>query len=62
MPDQVNTRTRMNLSQNAKGLYQLEVTAEYDTPELTAEALGNAIELARKTCTEKSIKLVEPQG
>ena len=59
MPEATNSRTRMNLSQNSKGLFQLDVTSEYDTPERAAEELGKAIDLAKKTCTEKGIKLVD---
>ena len=54
----VAKRTRMNLSQTAKGLYQIEVTAEYETPELTAENLAKAIDLAKQVCAEKGLPMV----
>lgn len=52
-----NHRTRINLSQTAKGPYQLEVTAEYDTPEEALKALDAAFEGAKKLCEDKGIPL-----
>jgi hypothetical protein len=53
------TRVRMNLSQNAKGLVQFDITAEYPTPEEASEALGKAVDLARATCGAKGLKLAD---
>ncbi len=57
MPEQIG-RTRMNMSQTAKGTWQLDVTAEYPTPEETAENLGKAIDAARKVAESKGLTLV----
>lgn len=51
-------RTRMNLSQTAKGTWQIDVTAEYPTPEETAQNLGKAIDAARKVVQDKELTLV----
>lgn len=56
-----NSRTRINMSQTAKGLWQIDVTAEYDTPEQTASALSDAIERARGVAEEKGLQLVSDQ-
>ena len=45
--ESVNARTRINFKTLANGKIQPDITAEYDTPELTAEMLGKAIDLAR---------------
>lgn len=54
--DETNTRTRMNVSITAKGLAQWDVTAEYDTPELSAENLARAVDLVRKVIKDKGLK------
>ncbi|MCK9576270.1 MAG: hypothetical protein M0R51_10130 [Clostridia bacterium] len=54
-----NKRTRMNASLTAKGLVQWDITAEYDTPELTAEMLGKAIDLERKVIKDKGLEEVK---
>ena len=40
-------RCRMNLALSAKGYVQFDVTAEYESPEQTAENLAKAIEIGR---------------
>ena len=40
-----NTRTRIKLSQTAKGLVQWEISTEYDSPEKSREMLGKAVRL-----------------
>jgi hypothetical protein len=57
--EESNTRTRMNVSVNAKGFAQWDITAEYDTHELSAEMLGKAIGLMRGVIKEKGIKEVK---
>jgi hypothetical protein len=52
---ETNKRTRMNVSLTAKGLAQWDVTAEYDTPEQTDEALSKAIDLVRATIKSKGL-------
>jgi|WetSurMetagenome_2_1015567.scaffolds.fasta_scaffold01488_31 hypothetical protein len=55
-----NTRTRMNASLTAKGFVQWDITAEYDSPELTAEMLGRAIDLERKVIKDKGLIEIQP--
>lgn len=51
-------RCRMNLKLSAKGDAQFDVTAEYETPEQTAENLAKAIDLCRAVMAEKGLKEV----
>lgn len=51
-----NMRTRMNVSITAKGLAQWDITAEYDTPELSEKNLSDAIDRVRKVIKEKGLK------
>ena len=57
MADAAN-RCRMNVSTTAKGLAQWDVTAEYETPEESANQLGKAIDMLTDTCRSKGLKLV----
>jgi len=57
--EQQSARTRMNLSQTAKGLVQFDITAEYSTPEETVTQLGKALDLLKTLAQEKGLKLVE---
>ena len=52
-----NKRCRMSVKQNSKGLFQLDVTAEYDTPEESAKQLDKAIQVALKVVEERGLKL-----
>ena len=52
-------RVRMNLSQSAKGFVQFDITAEFPSPIEAARALGDAIDLVRTVCAEKSLKLAD---
>lgn len=54
-----NTRTRINLSQTAKGLITFDITAEYDTPEKSIEMLGKAVDQVRALIAEKGLKSVD---
>lgn len=54
-----NTRTRINLSQTAKGLVTFDITAEYDTPEKSIEMLGKAVDQVRALIAEKGLKSVD---
>lgn len=45
----------MNMSQNDKGSWQLDVTSEYPTPEESALNLAKAIDLARQVGHEKGL-------
>ena len=55
-----NTRTRINFKTLANGKIQPDITAEYDTPELTAEMLSKAIDLARNVMREKGLVEAQP--
>ena len=52
-------RTRMNLSQGAKGTWQIDVTAEYPTPEETAKQLAIAIDAVKQVAADKQLPLVQ---
>lgn len=54
-----NSRTRIKLSQTAKGLVQYEISTEYDTPEKSIEMLGKTIDQVRLLIAEKNLKSVE---
>jgi hypothetical protein len=54
-----NTRTRINLSQTAKGLITFDITAEYDTPEKSIEMLGKAVDQVKALIAEKGLKSVD---
>jgi len=53
---QKNNRVRINLSQTAKGLVQFDCTAEFGTAAECGEALGAAIDEARKVIAAKGLK------
>lgn len=57
---ETNTRTRINLSQNSKGLVTFDITAEYDTPEKSIEMLGKAVDQVRALIKEKGLLEVNP--
>ena len=59
MQEQANQRCRMHFSQTAKGLWQIDVTAEYDTPELSAEAAAKALDEAKRVAREKGLVLTD---
>ena len=54
-----NTRTRIKLSQTAKGLIQYEISTEYDSPEKSIEMLGKAVDQVKALITEKGLKSVD---
>ena len=51
-----NTRTRINISLNAKGAAQYDLTCEYDTPERAIEEMGKTIDMVRKLLEEKGLQ------
>ena len=58
MPEEsTNSRCRMLFSQSAKGLWQIDVTVEYDTPEESAQQAQKAIDEAHRVATEKGLQL-----
>lgn len=58
MEEATNKRLRMNISITAKGLAQWDCTAEYDSPEESAEKLNEAIKLIRSTIKSNGLKEV----
>ena len=52
-------RCRINFAQDAKGFIKLDITAEYETPELSAQMMAKAIDLARETASAKGLKMLE---
>ena len=59
MPEETtetNTRTRIKLSQTAKGLVTWEISAEYDTPEKSVEMMSQAIDKVKSLIAEKGLK------
>lgn len=50
-----NTRTRINISLNAKGMAQFDLTCEYDTPERSVAEMSKSIDMVRKLLKEKGI-------
>jgi len=53
-----NNRCRAKLSMNSKGLYQLEATAEFDTPDVTAARLIETLNAAREKAAANGYVLV----
>jgi hypothetical protein len=49
----------MNFAQDAKGYVKIDVTAEYETPELAADMLGKAVDLCRSVAIAKGLKMLE---
>ena len=50
-----NTRTRINVSINSKGMAQFDLTCEYDSPERSIAEMSKSIDMARKLLKEKGI-------
>jgi len=53
-------RTRMNLSQGAKGTFTMDVTTEYPSPQEAGDKLAESIDIVRKVAADKGIVLVTP--
>lgn len=51
-----NTRTKVNISMNSKGMAQFDLTCEYDTPEKAVEEMGRTIDMVRTLLKEKGIQ------
>lgn len=54
--EETNTRTRINISLNARGKAQFDLTCEYDTPERSIEEMGKTIDMVRNLLKEKGIE------
>ncbi len=50
-------RCRISMKQSAKGVFQIEVTAEYDTPEESAKQLDKALQEAYRVANERGLQL-----
>lgn len=50
-----NTRTKINVSINAKGMAQFDLTCEYDSPERSVAEMSKSIDMVRKLLKEKGI-------
>lgn len=53
-----NSRVRAKLSQTSKGTVQIEVSAEFDTPELVEEGLRKGFLAARNVIADLELKEV----
>jgi hypothetical protein len=53
-----NRRVRLNLSQNAKGLFQIDCSVEFCTVEECGEAMRKAIDEAKAIIKEKGLLAV----
>lgn len=51
------TRVRMNLAANAKGIYQMDVTVESSSVEESKAKLAEAIDAVKEVCKEKGLTL-----
>lgn len=54
-------RTKMKLSQSAKGVYQIEVTAEYGDTERSAEELERAVQRMKEIAERNGLTLAGSQ-
>ena len=55
--EESNKRCKISMKQSAKGVFQVEVTAEYDTPEESAEQLDKALQEAYRVAAERGLQL-----
>ncbi len=56
------SRVRINLSQNAKGLVQFDITSEFPTVLEAAENLGKAIDEVRVIAVDHNLKMADAQA
>jgi hypothetical protein len=54
--EQNNKRVRINLTESAKGLWQIDATAEFETVDEAATALSEAIDKAREILKQKGLQ------
>ena len=60
MEEQIpSTRVRMNISTNAKGKAQIDITAEFPTVEESAANLNSAIKEMKKVLEENGLELAK---
>ena len=53
----IGNRTKINMSQSAKGFYQIEVTAEYGDTETSAAELEKAIVRAKEIAERNQLPI-----
>ena len=58
MEEQKTKRVRINLDETAKGLWQINVTAEFETVAECEKELDLAIKAARRTLVSNNLKEV----
>ena len=56
MEQQTNKRVRINLSESAKGLWQMDCTAEFETAAECEKNLDEAIKAARRIMAANNLK------
>ncbi len=56
MEQSTNKRVRMNISQSAKGLWQADVTAEFESVAECEKELDAAIKAAKRVMAANSLK------
>ncbi len=61
MADQVETRVRMNFSQDAKGFIKRDVTVEFPTVKECEVAARDALDAYRSVAEARGLKLLEAQ-
>jgi len=59
MEQKTNNRVRMNLSQTAKGLWQIDCTAECETVAESEQELNAAIKAAKRIIAANDLKEVK---
>ena len=52
---ETNTRTRIKLSQNTRGVVTWEISAEYDTPEKSVEMMSQALDKVKALIKDKGL-------
>jgi hypothetical protein len=57
--EESNKRCRISMKQSSKGLFQIEVTAEYDSPEESAKQLDKALQEAFRVAAERGLQLAK---
>ena len=52
-------RVRMSMKQTSKGLVQMDITAESDTPKESGKLLNEAIKTMKKTLKDNNLQTVD---
>ena len=59
MSDTIETRVRLGIKQNAKGLFQMDITTEAPTVDETGDLLSAAIDRLKKETREKGLNTTD---